>query len=91
MDIHIWTASLPALQPARCPAYLPTVLPSVLPADWSACLPAHWQTCQQAGLNIMEKQYGTKDGNRAIDFHQQNGQLIYNNEKKSDFLYFSEE
>ena len=70
----------------------PTSLPALQPACVPACRHTGRQakTCQQA-LNVIEKLYGTKDGNRAIDFHQQDGQQMHNNEKMSDFLYFSEE
>ena len=36
------------------------------------------------------ERYGIKRGS-ALDFRQQDGQQMYNNEKMFDFLYFSED
>ena len=41
-------------------------------------------------LKYNMEQHGIKRGS-ALDFRQQDGQQMYNNEKMFDFLYFSEE
>ena len=99
------SASLFALQPVRRPACSLSILSSCLPADRHACLPAcrqvptgkqaYRQTCQQTApptgrFKYNMERHGIKRGS-ALDFRQQDGQQMYNNEKMFDFLYFSEE
>ncbi|MCF2583090.1 hypothetical protein [Bacteroides caecigallinarum] len=71
-------------KPARTPTCPLFCLPAVHPAIRLACRLTRLRACrhtgrqadlptdqplhQQVGLNIMGKQYGTKDGNKAIDF-----------------------
>ncbi len=80
-------SSLSAVLLARCPSCMP------------ACLPtgkqAYRQTCQQTApptgrFKYNMERHGIKRGS-ALDFRQQDGQQMYNNEKMFDFLYFSEE
>ena len=77
---------LSAVLLARCPSCMP------------ACLPtgkqAYRQTCQQTApptgrLKYNMERHGIKRGS-ALDFRQQDGQQMYNNEKMFDFLYFSD-
>ena len=76
-----------ACKPARAPACPPSCLPAVHPVILLACR----QTAPPTGrLKYNMERHGIKRGS-ALDFRQQDGQQMYNNEKMFDFLYFSEE
>ena len=83
-------AVLLACRPSCHPACLPTGTPAYLPVGKQA----YRQTCQQTApptsrLKYNMERHRIKRGS-ALDFRQQDGQQMYNNEKMFDFLYFSE-